>query len=274
MQPDLQLNVQSEELANAPDRDADALARLDELRRWDREFAVARIAAVIAHAVGTPLNVIVGRAGLIRSSPGATAAILNEVECIERKVEQLAQKLRAVVDFYAGTHPASSSCGLDDVVTEAVSLYVPIARAKGLTLRVVASTVPAAILERTLGNVILANLLSLAIGEAAPRTSIELDTGYSKDDVPLAGGWLWLALRFTGGKLPLPKPIERLEFPPNLEPRATHQHQVLMMVSSMLRSAGGRLEILADETDATLLKAYLPARPPSNAVQLSRSGRS
>ena len=70
----------------APDKlDAAALlARLDTLRQAERRAASARMVSVAGHLIGTPLNVIAGRAALIRSNP-APEAVEENVRRIEEQ---------------------------------------------------------------------------------------------------------------------------------------------------------------------------------------------
>lgn len=62
----------------------------------------AEVASAIAHAVGTPLNVISGRAELIRHDP---ANALAQVARIEEQVKKLATGLRQIVDYLAVPEP-------------------------------------------------------------------------------------------------------------------------------------------------------------------------
>jgi signal transduction histidine kinase len=64
--------------------------------------AGAEVAAAIAHAVGTPLNVISGRAELIRHDPSNA---LTQVARIEEQVKKLATGLRQLVDYLAVPDP-------------------------------------------------------------------------------------------------------------------------------------------------------------------------
>src|SRR5512142_2652655 len=100
------------------------IALLDQLRQCDRQVAVSSITAMIAHFVGTPLNVIVGRAGLIRRHPDATEPIINDAICIQQKVEQVTEKLRAFIDLLTPQLPGVEWTA-DELVAEAVQLYRP-----------------------------------------------------------------------------------------------------------------------------------------------------
>lgn len=74
----------------------------DTLAQYQLRDAGAEVAAAIAHAVGTPLNVISGRAELIRHDPSNALA---QVTRIEDQVKKLANGLRQLVDYLAVPDP-------------------------------------------------------------------------------------------------------------------------------------------------------------------------
>ncbi len=85
--------------------------------------AGAEVAAALAHAVGTPLNVISGRAELIRQDP---TNALAQVARIEEQVRKLATGLRQLVDYLAAPDPpaalrASSGAPADTAAPQSAS---------------------------------------------------------------------------------------------------------------------------------------------------------
>jgi hypothetical protein len=78
------------------------LEMYDALAQYQLRDAGAEVAAAIAHAVGTPLNVISGRAELIRHDPSNALA---QVARIEEQVKKLATGLRQLVDYLAIPDP-------------------------------------------------------------------------------------------------------------------------------------------------------------------------
>lgn len=77
----------------------------DALAQHQLRDAGAEVAAAIAHAVGTPLNVISGRAELIRHDPSNALA---QVTRIEEQVKKLANGLRQLVDYLAVPDPRAA----------------------------------------------------------------------------------------------------------------------------------------------------------------------
>src|SRR5688572_7221301 len=77
----------------------DPLLLADDLRRAERHAIVSRLSSVFAHLIGTPLNVIAGRAALIKSNPEGASALENATR-IEQQVERLAFRIRRLIEYW------------------------------------------------------------------------------------------------------------------------------------------------------------------------------
>src|SRR5213075_1661068 len=93
------------------------LSRLDDLRHAERRAASARMVSVAGHLIGTPLNVIAGRAALIRSNP-TPESVEENVRRIEEQVERLAQRIRRLIDYFGMGEPEAGSCSVGDLLEE------------------------------------------------------------------------------------------------------------------------------------------------------------
>jgi hypothetical protein len=99
--PALEASARDAASREAPAREP-LLELYDTLAQYQLRDAGAEVAAAIAHAVGTPLNVISGRAELIRHDPSNALA---QVARIEDQVKKLANGLRQLVDYLAVPDP-------------------------------------------------------------------------------------------------------------------------------------------------------------------------
>ena len=151
--------------------------------------AGAEIASAIAHAVGTPLNVISGRAELIRHDPSNALA---QVVRIEEQVKKLATGLRQIVDYLAVPEPlpaappsgASARAGGAEapaaqsavpleivdaiaVLRDAAALAAPISRALGVDLDVDGESLSGGRVERWHSLGTLSTLVSAALRHGA-----------------------------------------------------------------------------------------------------------
>jgi signal transduction histidine kinase len=212
------------------------LTRLDVLRQAERRAASARMVSVIGHLIGTPLNVIAGRAGLLRNNP-TPEAIEENVRRIEEQVERLSQRIRRLVDYFGLADPRSEPRLLAEILAEARELYAPIAQRKGVALELYGGELGEQHIEGSVMPVVLTALLSLAIGTTAPGGSIGLAVSERGPKV------LVLELGMPGLAVP-PGRLDRLE-PPEPE---THYDvgafETLWICQGLVRRISGSLEVL------------------------------
>lgn len=223
----------------APDAIESRLARLDWLRSAERRAAISRVASVIAHLIGTPLNVIAGRAALIRANPNPESVAEN-ARRIEEQVDKLAQRIRKLIDYLTSPEAETEPTPAASIVSEALSLYEPIAHLKGVEL-VSSGEVPTQKVEGNSTMVILTSLLSLAVRLAPPAERVELVFEQ------LPNHKLAFELIMPGFAVPS-VPIDRLD-PPESEERASAEPlQVLSVCYAIAKRSGGKLEVVAKES--------------------------
>jgi two-component system, NtrC family, sensor kinase len=212
------------------------LVRFDELRHAERRAASARMVSVIGHLIGTPLNVIAGRAGLLRNNP-TPESIEENVRRIEEQVERLSRRIRRLVDYFGLADPRSEPRSVAEVLAECRELYAPIAQSKAVTLKLNAGELGEQHIEGAVMPVVLTALLSLAIGTTASDGSVELTVSERGPKV------LVLELGMAGLAVP-PGRLDRLE-PPEPE---THYDvgafETLWICQGLARRISGSLEVL------------------------------
>jgi signal transduction histidine kinase len=81
---------------------------------------MGQMAAEIAHEVGTPLNVIGGRARSLAKRPGDPAEVQKNADIIGAQVERIAKIIRQVLDFSRKSRPALTDVDVGRVVSEAL----------------------------------------------------------------------------------------------------------------------------------------------------------
>ena len=75
------------------------LKTLEQLRHTEKLSTVGQIAAGIAHEIGTPLNVVDGRAKMIISEPLAREEIIGCAKIIKSQAERMTLIIRQLLDF-------------------------------------------------------------------------------------------------------------------------------------------------------------------------------
>jgi two-component system, NtrC family, sensor kinase len=216
------------------------LARMDELRQAERRAASARMVSVAGHLVGTPLNVIAGRAALIRTNP-SPEAVEENVRRIEEQVERLALRIRRLIDYFGLAEPSAADKPLGEVLAEATALYAPVAEARGIVLEVFAHGLESLRVDGALTPLVVTTLLSLALRTTSPGQAVSLSL--AERGPQLVG----LELRCPGLSLP-PKSFERLEPPEHGLRYDAGTLETLWVCLGLARRLGGGLEVAPAES--------------------------
>ena len=223
------------------------LALLDSLRFAERCAAVSQVASVIAHVIGTPLQVIAGRAALIRFNPQSDTVAEN-ARRIEDQVERLAQRIRKLIEYLTSAEPISEPRRADELVIDALSLYSPIAARTGIRIQA-GDNLSKAIIEGTPTLIVLTSLLSLGTRAGAAGDRIELDISINGNG---GGDRLVFELQLPGLGVSKAR-IDRLD-PPDIEGTNAEHLQVLSVCNAIARQHGGRLELSSLEHGYTAIK--------------------
>jgi len=104
-----EFNLMSEELQNSYQRliaeQTEKLKLEQELRRSERLASVGQLAAGLAHEIGTPLNIISGRAEHLLRRPRSAGEMKNNLQIIGSQSERIAAIVRQLLDFSRRREP-------------------------------------------------------------------------------------------------------------------------------------------------------------------------
>ncbi|XXF77659.1 HAMP domain-containing sensor histidine kinase [Myxococcaceae bacterium GXIMD 01537] len=110
------------------------LATLEHLRHADRLTTVGKLASGVAHELGTPLNVVLGRAKMISSGE----AEADEAHACARIIQQQAQHMtgiiRQLLDFARRRPPRRAPENLGQLTQHTLALLKPLAARRGVEL--------------------------------------------------------------------------------------------------------------------------------------------
>jgi signal transduction histidine kinase len=143
------------------------LAALDQLRHADRLNTVGKLASGIAHELGTPLNVVGGRAKrILRAAPSAEA----DARIIVEQADRMAKIIRQLLDFARRRVAHKAPADLGAMAREVLALLEPIAQKARVRLgfsgdEVDARTdVDAAQLQQALTNLVMNGIQAMPEG--------------------------------------------------------------------------------------------------------------
>lgn len=159
------------------------IAALEQLRHSDRLKTVGQLASGLAHEIGTPLNVVSGRAGLIEGGRLAEADVRASAVVIREQATRVARLIRQLLDYARRSTPKRRATDVVELARSSIDLARTLGYPGTLALaceepRLVAEVDPAQI-QQVLTNLLVnalqampdggAGTLSLARARAAPR---------------------------------------------------------------------------------------------------------
>ena len=142
---------------------------LEQMRHSDRLATVGKLAAGIAHELGTPLSIVGGHAQMIAGSEVTGDAALASARAIDAEVSRMGKIVRQLLDFARRKGPEGTTCDPNVVAKRCASLLAVMAERNHVSCEVTASPAPVRVLidEDSLQQVIT-NLTVNAI-QAMPK---------------------------------------------------------------------------------------------------------
>ncbi len=183
-----EMNAMSLKLSDANARlVAETAARvraLEQLRHADRLVTVGKLASGIAHELGTPLNVVSGRAKMITQNAAADELTRNNARIVMEQSERMAQIIRQLLDFARAGKPNKSSVDLRHLVASTLSLLRPIAEKRRVTLQLDATDpVSEVVADAAQLQQVLTNLVVNAVQASAEASTVEIGLRASREGV-------------------------------------------------------------------------------------------
>jgi signal transduction histidine kinase len=258
---------------------AQAQARLDlerQVRQAEKLAAVGRLASEVAHEVGTPLNVIAGRAGIIQQALAPEHPSLRHVETIARQVERITAILRQLLDYARPRQPAVRPVALRPILEQIVDLLAPLARRRAVRLEQdVPDDTPLLLADPDQLQQVLINLTGNALDATAAAGAVRLYAG--EPSPPPAGASavrrgspkrpsVTLVVEDTGCGMP-GEQLERV-----FEPFFTTKHRQagtglgLAIVEDIVRAHQGAIEVRSAEGRGTTVVIEWPASDSPEAA--------
>ena len=143
---------------------------VEQLRHAERLNIIGKLAAGVAHELGTPLNVISASAEMLDAGELSRANLSKHTATIIEQTKKMTAIIRHLLDFGRRGGSARSSLDLNEVVTRAVDLLLPIAKKHGCSLEVTRGELPIPVtgnsseIEQVFSNLIVNALQAMPTG--------------------------------------------------------------------------------------------------------------
>ena len=228
------------------------------LQHADRLRTVGMLAAGIAHELGTPLNVIVGRSSLLERRAGADERIRTDARTIHQQADRITRFVRLLMDYSRQASPQVSTFDLAVLVRDQLELLSPQARRQRVSLRAHAPPDGLQVsADREQLTQVLTNLVLNAIHASPPDTAVDVSIVQGDD------GEARLLVRDRGPGVPA-ELRERI-FEPFYTTKAPGEGSGLglSIVRRILRSHGATLTVTdAEDGPGAVFCVQLPGATP------------
>jgi signal transduction histidine kinase len=139
-----------------------------QLRHADRLNTVGKLASGIAHELGTPLNVVSGRASLIASRRVEGEDACKSAEVIMQQADRMTAIIKNLLAFARRGGVRKTAVDLNRLVRETVSLLEPLAKKQGVELVATSGSPLVAPVNASEIQQVLTNLIINAV-QAMPK---------------------------------------------------------------------------------------------------------
>lgn len=264
------LNQMCDRLAESQQRErgeAEArIAAIEQLRHSDRLRTVGQLASGVAHELGTPLNVVTGRASLIKSGRLSPEAVVESAEIIKSQAERMTVIIRKLLDFSRSGTANRIQVDLRAIVRETSQILEPLSERHGVRLILNENSEPmSAWVDSGQIQQVLTNLIVNAI-QATPSGG-EVTIGVTRENQvspPDAGAkkcdCFCLSVADTGHGIA--DDVRSRLFEPFVTTKEIGQGTGLglSIAYGIIREHGGWIDVQSEVGRGSLFRAYLPER--------------
>ncbi len=279
----LEMNTMCDRLAETRVRlDAETTARIsaiEQLRHADRLTTVGKLAAGLAHEIGTPLNVILGHAQLtIDHHPPGSSAHENAL-IVTHQAERVASIIRQLLDFARQRSPRPTHHDLAALVRETTGLLATLAHKRGVSLEVegtgggVWALVDPAQMQQALTNLVVNGIQAMPEGGQLRLTLSRQTVEPPPDHGGPAGPYLCLEVADRGAGID-PDHLPRV-FEPFFTTKGVGEGTGLGLSVSygIVREHGGWIGVQSEPGLGSRFSIFLPAAAGEARVRPTALGR-
>lgn len=176
---------------------------IDQLRHADRLKTVGHLAAGVAHELGTPLNVIGGRAALIASGKLSDLETRESAKAIKDETDHIADIVRQLLAFARLRHPEPARTDLALVIGKTVELVQTLSERHKVQLEVHMPANPVhAMIDASQIQQVLTNIVMNAIQVMPGGGKISISTSIAQHPSDAASTMACISVSDTGPGIP------------------------------------------------------------------------
>jgi signal transduction histidine kinase len=238
------------------------LSALEELRHAERLNTIGKLASGVAHELGTPLNVIAGRAELIYSGRVDLAAARGSASIIGEQADRMSHIIRGLLDFGHRSGTETRAENLLQLSEETSELLTVLAKKVGVEIVVAGREIKSSVNRWEIQQV-LSNLLANAIQAMPSGGRIEVSVHEEQTALPENGdsarrAYACITVRDRGSGIE-PEILPKI-FDPFFTTRTVGEGTGLglSIAYGIVRDHGGALRVQSVLGEGTTFQVFLP----------------
>jgi two-component system NtrC family sensor kinase len=241
------------------------LAASEQLRHADRLTTVGKLASGVAHELGTPLNVVSGRAKMILRGQVEGRSLLDSAQAIADQADRMTLIIKQLLGFARRRAPQRRRENLRGVIDRTLVLLRPMAEKSGTAITTSSSGAePIAEIDASLIEQALTNLVVNALQAMPSGGTLTVETG--QEDVSPAGTYVFLRVLDTGVGMS-PEQL-RHAFEPFFTTKdvGSGTGLGLSVAHGIVLDHGGWIIATSELNQGSCFTLYLPCPPPEEST--------
>ena len=238
-------------------------ATLEQLRHGDRLSTVSKLASSMAHDLGTPLNVVSGRAMMITSTPNCPPEIAADARIIGEQASNMTKIIRHMLDHARRRDVQRARVAVRELVQRAVDLVEPLAEPRKVAIELAGPADLVAGVDEIKVLQVLTNMMNNGL-QAMPEGGRlrlhwdRLEVEEPPDSRAAAGAYIRISVEDTGVGIDA-KALEKI-FEPFFSIRGSGGGAGLGLpvCHSIIRDHGGWVEAHSQPGQGSRFDVYLP----------------
>jgi signal transduction histidine kinase len=240
------------------------IAALEQLRHADRLKTVGRLASGVAHELGTPLNVVGGRASMIAAGQLSSDDVAENARIIKAQSERMATIIRQLLDFARSRPAHRERADVQSIVTQTLGLLATLARKRNVSLNMAPSdeavwaTVDTGQIQQVLTNLVMNALQAMPKGGKV-TVSIGHEQAKPPDGHDRADGD-YVCVRVEDEGEGIPEESMQHIFEPFFTTKEVGEGTGLglSIAYGMIREHGGWIDVKSEPGEGSAFSVFLP----------------
>lgn len=174
----VEMNAMCDALARAKaEVTAETQARhlaVEQLRHADRLSTVGKLAAGVAHELGTPLSIVSGHAEMIANGEVQGPKIIESAAIIDRETKRISRIVRSLLGFARRKGPEGETSEVNETITRGIALFEPMAEKAKIQLSLDLPASFRVTIDQDSLQQVMTNLLSNAIQAQSSGGSVAI----------------------------------------------------------------------------------------------------